>query len=1169
MPSPNADDSEDYPDNDVFVNKLNGKKKSCVYDPEANFVSKSKVTGSTAPTGENSVPISNRDREAIITANERIVSITKEDKEVLLKSKQATSITKNKKSFGLLNNKGIEGERRTQTQGTDPDSSTDSIEEVFVQKTFQPEKNLNIVEKIAKSRREIQSLNQEDQKKKGFTALLCNTQRQDYTHELIETMASKFNAGILFYCEPSWKKIEGKEVYPSEDNGSAVRISRHLQGSPLNWTAETFFTKFEWNEITFINCYLSPNISIQEFESQILRLELEISSVNGPIILVGDMNSRHSNWGDILTTRRGKLLAEFIEGNNLIVHNNHRKFTPTFVNHLGQSVIDLVLSSPDISDLIKVKVLDTYLPCDHKCLRIDFDSRNKETNLPPPAGWYLNKSKFSEFATVCKEKVSEKENLTPEDCHEIITETCDRLFTRKDAIEKKEPVYWWNENIGRLRRLCQKLRRKLQRSRKKRRELTGNERKKIKKMNDELRGFKSELIKEIQTSKKKGWKKLISELDRDPWGTAYKIIRRRLKNPKSHCECSLSNMEMTKVLEGLFPDHGDVTWTRTMIESQDVPMVTEDELRTAAHKIRLGKAPGPDNIPPILARMFIEANLKPCVKMLNANFINGSFPKCWKSGRLALIPKFSDDINVKKYRPIVMLSVLGKIFEHIIASRILSHTGFSPNQYGFVKGRSTVDAMRKLQQIYDLHMKDPQHRIKLLAIVGLDIKNAFNSLRWTDVIEALHDRHIPQYLIEIMKSYLSDRSVIANECVFDVNSGAAQGSVLGPLLWNLVFDKLVRERPDLNFRKIAYADDMLAIFRCIDVDTLKLKTQRKTKEFKEELGKKSLNLELNKVDAVILRSTKKVAKKAVIVVDEKEIKPAHSMRYLGFHLTKNLDMSHHINEVCNKAINVSRSYRCLMPNLHGPSFLKKSLIVSAIMSIIFYGISVWYKDAFKKKNLKKITSCLRPLKRSMVCGYSTVSNVAIDILSGIPPTELLLEKKFRRNKKTEDFGEIDSSIKIKWKEMWAKENNTWIKKLIPYRNFDKWINRNFGLPNFYTSQFFSGHGAFGAYFYRFKIHYTPTCPFCNDTDDTPEHTFFKCSRFIRERRELEIILNAPFEVNTIVEIMIENKENWKLIEKYIREVLIVKRQVFKNCHPTNPEVMTTVGPGVSSNVNNK
>ena len=73
------------------------------------------------------------------------------------------------------------------------------------------------------------------------------------------------------------------------------------------------------------------------------------------------------------------------------------------------------------------------------------------------------------------------------------------------------------------------------------------------------------------------------------------------------------------------------------------------------------------------------------------------FPNAWKRGLIVAIRKGDDkDPEVaKSYRPICLLPVLGKVFERILVGKMeqVFYRSISERQFGFMKGRSTVDAM--------------------------------------------------------------------------------------------------------------------------------------------------------------------------------------------------------------------------------------------------------------------------------------------------------------------------------------------------------------------------------------------------------------------------------------------------------------------------------------------
>lgn len=96
--------------------------------------------------------------------------------------------------------------------------------------------------------------------------------------------------------------------------------------------------------IYIFNCYLNPDFKVDKFKDSLSRLEQAIKSVDGPVMVTGDFNSRPTLWGDTDYNSRGNILAEWIIGNNPTIHNDMFNCVPTFYGPNGNSVVDLVLS---------------------------------------------------------------------------------------------------------------------------------------------------------------------------------------------------------------------------------------------------------------------------------------------------------------------------------------------------------------------------------------------------------------------------------------------------------------------------------------------------------------------------------------------------------------------------------------------------------------------------------------------------------------------------------------------------------------------------------------------------------------------------------------------------------------------------------------------------------
>ena len=85
----------------------------------------------------------------------------------------------------------------------------------------------------------------------------------------------------------------------------------------------------------------------------------------------------------------------------------------------------------------------------------------------------------------------------------------------------------------------------------------------------------------------------------------------------------------------------------------------------------------------------------------------GSFPVCWRTADVTPIPKSANEsFYPKDYRPISITPILSKVFERLLAKRIINYFNkfdiISSYQFGFRKGLSTSDAL--LTMVHDLQL---------------------------------------------------------------------------------------------------------------------------------------------------------------------------------------------------------------------------------------------------------------------------------------------------------------------------------------------------------------------------------------------------------------------------------------------------------------------------------
>lgn len=112
------------------------------------------------------------------------------------------------------------------------------------------------------------------------------------------------------------------------------------------------------------------------------------------------------------------------------------------------------------------------------------------------------------------------------------------------------------------------------------------------------------------------------------------------------------------------------------------------------------------------------------------------------------------------------------------------------------------------------HGGDDGSTEKYVLGIFLDFTTAFDKLWWQGVLAELNVRNVQKEGYEFLKDYLS-RSVEltagGNQNRKEVSLGCPQGSVLGPQLWKLVFDSIVRRINGIGVAFKAYVDDEVVL----------------------------------------------------------------------------------------------------------------------------------------------------------------------------------------------------------------------------------------------------------------------------------------------------------------------------------------------------------------------
>ena len=223
----------------------------------------------------------------------------------------------------------------------------------------------------------------------------------------------------------------------------------------------------------------------------------------------------------------------------------------------------------------------------------------------------------------------------------------------------------------------------------------------------------------------------------------------------------------------------------------------------------------PGDLPPKLIKEFTPELAKPVACIYNKITQSGIYPRQWVVEYQLAIPKVHPPLLEDDLRNIASTAYLSKQYESFIGDWIFPYIELfiDPGQCGGLKGSSITHYLVKLLHFVHVNLDKREPHAVLLALI--DLEKAFNRVSHQLVIEDLANMHVPGWLLLILISYLTDRSMFmrfggASSSRRLLPGSSPQGAFLGILLFIILFNgALLRPAiPRLNTLNLKYVDDL-------------------------------------------------------------------------------------------------------------------------------------------------------------------------------------------------------------------------------------------------------------------------------------------------------------------------------------------------------------------------
>ena len=346
---------------------------------------------------------------------------------------------------------------------------------------------------------------------------------------------------------------------------------------------------------------------------------------------------------------------------------------------------------------------------------------------------------------------------------------------------------------------------------------------------------------------------------------------------------------------------------------------------------------GPDCIPIEVWKGLGDIAIVWLTKLFNLIFRANKMPEEWR--RSILVPIFKNKGDVQSctnYRGIKLMSHTMKLWERVIEHRLRRMTSVTKNQFGFMPGRSTMEAIFLVRQLMERYREQK----KDLHMVFIDLEKAYDKIPRNVMWWALEKHKVPAKYITLIKDMYNNvvtsvRTSDVDTDDFPIKIGLHQGSALSPYLFALVMDEVTRDiQGDIPWCML-FADDVVL------VDDSRTGVNRKLELWRQTLESKGFRLSRSKTEYMMCGFSTTRCEEEEVSLDGQVVPRKDTFRYLGSMLQEDGGIDEDVNHRIKAGWMKWRQASGILCDKRVPQKLKGKFYRTAVRPAMLYGAECW------------------------------------------------------------------------------------------------------------------------------------------------------------------------------------------------------------------------------------
>jgi len=737
-------------------------------------------------------------------------------------------------------------------------------------------------------------------------------------------------------------------------------------------------------------------------------------------LIVGDLNSKHHLFGCRgVTNKSGKILAEWQESGGGVILGNKLPTRFMFPDQL--ELLDLMIFSAGLANKCSSfdVLYDSLLHSDHYPIRAEFDFviPNWQTKQVTKsfdfnrANWPLFKSCLAnsqidlsiEDIDLLNEKITEQINLAASESipfrnfkpfgktlpKEILV-----LLSERRAAKKKAKKTKGEEDMKEFNRLSRTVRNEI-----------------LKHRNEVWLKFLEKIgsnhvssvpfwrrVNSARSSKKK--RKMSNffyngtryETNKDKAGLFRGLMHSRFAKTDNPNFSESFKLKVEAALKEYLGKNADFKI------DEEVNMA---ELQKAIHKLKSKSCPGKDGIFNIFLKNLPLSFLQHLLWLCNLSLKQGKLPVTWKIASITMIPKGQKSAaDPANYRPISLISCLGKLIERIVAARLSKFLDENKiiirQQSGFRSGRRTSDNLIFLSQ----KVAEAFERKKKIVSFFFDIQGAFDTVWHDGLVYKLIELKIPAYIIYWVRAFLSKRFFQVKvddefSALAPIGAGVPQGSAISPILFSIFINDVPANSLENDSFTLLFADDLntFFIFRSVNTE-LKNKIGRYMTKVEEWLCNWRLCMAPSKCQYTVFT---KSGEQDIFGIELFGVKIPYEANpvSLGITFDRSLNFESHIKKIeekCHDRLNIIKILSHRSWSLTPATLV--AIYKSLIGSVIDYAFFV--QSQLSEKGTKKVQKIQNSAMRVIFKQKYDCPSVTLCSLASLPRVSERMDDLFGR-----------------------------------------------------------------------------------------------------------------------------------------------------------------------------